>query len=79
MNPFMMFGGPPPNPFSTNTMFFEIDAIHDDTGNVKEGVLSVTVPHTATELQARKMIMEMAYQCGFRLRQINRVPDAEVG
>ncbi len=66
------FGGPP-NPFSINTMLFKIDAIHEPTGNVREGIMTVNVPHTATELHARRLILEMAYQCGWRMRELNRI------
>lgn len=61
------------NPFAFNTMIFKIDAVHDDTGTKREGLVTVTAPITATELWARKMILDMAYQHGWRMKELDRV------
>ena len=67
------FEGPMQNPFSMNAMAFEVKAVHELTGNTKEGIMTVHLPVTATELHARKMILEMAYQWGWRMRALNRI------
>jgi hypothetical protein len=61
------------NPFSVSTMMFKINAVHDSTGSMKEGVMSLIIPHTTTELQVRKHILDMAYSCGWRLKELNRI------
>lgn len=71
------FGGQP-NPFSVNTMVFHIDAVHNDTGLKKELVMSMNVPHTATEHQARRLILDMAYSYGFRMLKLERLDHDEM-
>ena len=78
-----MFGGlipqnGPINPFSYNTMTFKLDAIHEASNTKREGcIISITAPINATELQARKLILEMAYQHGWQIRMINRTDNKE--
>lgn len=87
-NPFMMFpnpnggGGPGPfgpNPFAQQQMVFEISAIHDQTGATKEGLMQVSIPCNATELHARKMILEMGYQCGWSFKFLKRLDGQNQG
>lgn len=81
MNPFnSMFDSNqmvPNNPFAWNSLTFEIHAVHDMTGSSKEGIMTINIPSTATEHQARKMIMELALQAKWRLVKLKRVDNQE--
>jgi hypothetical protein len=63
----------PINPFAFQNMLFELKAIHNNSGAVKEGVMNVVVPCTATELQARKTILEMGFEHGWSFQFLKRV------
>lgn len=81
MNPFNMFNNPngplgpinPNNPFAWNALSFEIKAVHDSTGSVREGIMTINLPSQATEQQARRMILDMAYECKWHLRKLRRI------
>lgn len=76
MNPFETFNGQPVNPnnpFAWNSLSFEIKAVHELTGSVREGIMTINLPSSATEQQARRMILNMAYDCKWRLKKLKRV------
>lgn len=67
-----------PNPFGTQDMIFEINAIHAQTGSTKEGFMKVDLPVNATELQARKMILDMGYTHGWSFKVLKRISNNEL-
>ncbi len=68
-----------PNPWSTQQMQFAINAFHERNNIHREAIIGVTLPLAATEHQARRMIIEMALDFGWRMLSIKRINDSSMG
>jgi hypothetical protein len=85
MNPFMAFPNPNGNnpfeqqinPFSRQEMVFQMSAIQDSTGCTKNMIMQLSIPLQCTEHDARKKILEMGHEYGWRFTLLRRLDNSQ--